>query len=270
MTVITISRGSKSMGTAVAEQVAENLGYQCLSRAVLLEASEQYDIPEIQLARAMHDAPSLLERLGHRRASYVACVRAALTRHVAQDNVVYHGHAGHVLLQNVSHVLKVRIVADMDHRVSIVMREEKMSQTEALHHIQKLDKGRKRWTKTLFGVDPTDATLYDLVLNIPRFRVEDAADVICRSAQLQQFATTADSARNMHDLQLACAVKAALVETNADVAVSSHGGNVLVYCGAGERHGRKVKALAERLRPGIEGINHIEVHVGVDPPRSAV
>lgn len=270
MTVITISRGSKSMGTAVADQVAETLGYECLSRAVLLEASEQYDIPEIKLAKAMQDAPSILERLGHRKHSYVACVQSALARHVARDDIVYHGYAGHMLLKNVSHVVKVRIVAGMEHRVSIVMHQESLSEADAFHYIQKMDKGRQKWTKSLYGVDPTDVTLYDLVLNVPRFGMEDAADLICRSARLKQFASTPDSKRDMADLVLACEVKAALVEEHPDVAVTSKSGNVLVYSAAGDRHGRKVRSQVESLCQSIDGINNIEVHVGAAAPESAV
>ena len=39
MSIITISRGSSSMGKAVAEKVAERLGYHLISREVLLDAS---------------------------------------------------------------------------------------------------------------------------------------------------------------------------------------------------------------------------------------
>jgi len=258
------------MGMAVAEHVAETLGYECLSRAVLLEASEQFDVPEIKLAKAMHDAPSILERLGHRKHSYVAWVQSALTRHAARDNIVYHGLAGHVLLKNVAHVLKVRIVASLEHRVAFVMRQENMSAVDAEHDIHKMDKGRQKWTKSLYGVDPTDATLYDLVLNIPRFDVKDAADLICQCAKLPQFASTPDSKRDMADLVQACAVKAALVDEYPDVAVTSKSGNVLVYCAAGDRHGRKVRSRVESLRQSIEGINNIEVHVGASPPERAV
>ena len=258
------------MGTAVAEQVAETLGYQCLSRAVLLEASEQFDISEIKLAQAMHDAPSLLERLGHRKQSYVACARSALTSHVAQDDIVYHGHAGHVLLKSVAHVLKVRVVASMEKRAAIVMREENLSEADARHFIQKVDKGRIKWTKSLFGVDPSDVNLYDLVLNISRFGVSDAADLICQSAKMKQFTTTQDSKRHLEDLVLACEVKAALVDDFPDVAITSTGGNVLVYCAAGERHGRKVRSAAESQRESRAEIHNIEVHVGAAPPESAV
>ena len=62
MAIITISRGSYSRGKEVAEKLAQDLGYQVLSRDILLEASERFNIPEIKLVRAIHDAPSIFER----------------------------------------------------------------------------------------------------------------------------------------------------------------------------------------------------------------
>ena len=58
MAIITISRGSYSRGEEVAQKVAQKLGYECISRDILLEASKEFNIPEIKLVRAIHDAPS--------------------------------------------------------------------------------------------------------------------------------------------------------------------------------------------------------------------
>jgi hypothetical protein len=63
--IITISRGSYSRGKEVAEKLSQALGYQCISRDILLEASEHYNIPEIKLIRAIHDAPSILGRFSY-------------------------------------------------------------------------------------------------------------------------------------------------------------------------------------------------------------
>jgi hypothetical protein len=46
MSIVTISRGSYSRGKEVAEKVAQKLGYECISRDILLETSEQFNIPE--------------------------------------------------------------------------------------------------------------------------------------------------------------------------------------------------------------------------------
>ncbi len=49
MAIITISRGSNSRGKEVAESLAQRLGYDCVSREILLEASAEFNIPEIMM-----------------------------------------------------------------------------------------------------------------------------------------------------------------------------------------------------------------------------
>jgi len=166
MAIITISRGSYSRGKEIAEKVAGRLGYECIARETLLEASEDFHTPDIKLVRAIHDAPSILDRFRHGKERYVAYVQAALARHVKKDNVVYHGLAGHFLLTGVSHVLKVRIIADMDERVMLEMEREHISSKEALHILKKDDEQRRKWSRRLYGIDTRDPGLYDLVLRI--------------------------------------------------------------------------------------------------------
>jgi len=43
----------------------------------------------------------------------VKCVTAVLLDHARQGNLIYHGHVGHLLLSGISHVLRVRVIADM-------------------------------------------------------------------------------------------------------------------------------------------------------------
>ena len=174
MSIITISRGSYSQGKEVAEKLAETLGYECISRNILLEASEEFNVSEIKLIRAIHDAPSILKRLTIAKESYISYVRSALLRHVRNDNMVYHGLAGHFFLQNIPHVLKVRIIAAFEERVKEEMNRENISTEEACKVIKKDDEERRRWGLSLYGKDTSDASLYDIVLNIRNMTVDDA------------------------------------------------------------------------------------------------
>ena len=71
MSIVTISRGSYSRGKEVAEKLAEKLGYECLSRDVLLEASDEFNIPEIKLISALHDSTSVIERFTHGKERFI-------------------------------------------------------------------------------------------------------------------------------------------------------------------------------------------------------
>ncbi len=246
------------------------MGFECLSRDILLEASDQFNIPEIKLEHAIKDAPSFLDRFRQGKQSYIAYIQSALTQHLCRDNIVYHGLAGHVLLKGVSHVLKVRIIAQSDLRISVVMKRERLDQREAAAWIEKLDSDRQKWTKALYGVDPWDPSLYDLLIKIRKYAVDDAVDLICRSVELEQFETTKESQHAMDDLALACQVKAVLLDHHSDVAVASKYGNVVVYCSGSDRHARKIRTEIKEICTSIKGINNIEVHGGVSPPSSAV
>jgi cytidylate kinase len=261
MTIITISRGSYSMGKEVAERLAKRLGFECLSRDVLLEASDKFNIPEIKLVNAIIDTPSFLSRLAHGQLSYISYIQSALTRHVCKDNVVYHGLAGHVFLRNVPHVLKVCIIADLERRAAVLMERENMNEREAKSWITKVDKERRKWTRQLYGIDPRDPSLYDIVIKIGKFDIDDAVEAIFQSARLPHFQATKESQRGMEDL--------ALVGQYPGIKVSSMNGNVLLYADPG-KHERKLKNAAEKLRSKVKGISNIEIHAGVSPPKEAV
>jgi cytidylate kinase len=207
MAIITISRGSYHRGREVAEKVAQKLGYEVLSRDILLEASEEFNIPEIKLIRAIRDAPSILDRVTRQKEKYVAYIRAALLKHVQKDNVVYHGLFGHFFLQDVPHVLKVRIVADLEVRVADEVNREGISDSKAREIIMKDDKERRKWALHLYGADWWDATLYDLVIHLKTITVDDAVNLLYQVVQLPGFQTTPESQDAINNL-----LRAALME----------------------------------------------------------
>lgn len=200
MSIITISRGSYSRGKEVAEQLARELGYDCVSREIVLKASEEFDIPETTLVRAVHDAPSILERFTRGKERYIAFIRAALLEHARKDNLVYHGFAGHFLLRDVPGVLKVRIIADIEDRVKEGMRRDGTSAEEARYTIKKDDEARRKWSLHLYGADPWDSDLYDMVLNVKSMTVADAVGTITQAARLPAFQTTSQTRETLDHL----------------------------------------------------------------------
>ena len=266
MAVITISRGSYSKGKEVAEGIAATLGYECISRDVLLEASDQFNIPEIKLLHAMHDAPSILDRVKHGQVAYITYIQSALLEHVKAGNVVYHGLAGHILLKGIEKVLKVRILADPGLRVAVVMEREQVGEKEARRMIAKIDEERTKWTRRLYGVDPWDPTLYDLVICIDKIKVEGATRLICEAASQEAFILTENDRQKLSDLALSCKLKSELLDLDHNVTVTSEYGNVLVFTKADDRKARKMEEKLDSLAGGFPEIHNIEVRVGKPKP----
>ncbi|QTA81841.1 Cytidylate kinase-like family protein [Desulfonema limicola] len=230
MPIITISRGSYSRGKEVAEKAAEVLGYECISRDILLEASEEFNIPEIKLVRALHDSPSVLERFTHGKERYVSYIRKSLLQHVQKDNVVYHGLAGHYFLLDIPHVFKVRIIADMDDRVKEEVRRENISKEKALYILKKDDDERRKWGLRVYGIDTWDSRLYDIVLKVSALTVDDTVDIICHAVQKPIFKTSPESQKILNDKLLSAKVHAAIVKLLPMAKVTSDNG--VVYIGS--------------------------------------
>ena len=266
MAVITISRGSYSKGKEVAEGIAAALGYECISRDILLEASDQFNIPEIKLVHAIHEAPSILDRFTHGKLSYITHIQCALMEHVKEGNVVYHGLAGHLLLQSIEKVLKVRILADPALRVAVVREREQVSEKEARRMIAKIDEERRKWTRRLYGVDPWDPSLYDLVVCIDKIEVEGAVRLICQAASQEAFRLTEQDRQKLKDLALSCKLRSELLDLDANVVVTSEYGNVLVFTKGDEWKARKLEKKILSLTDKMEGINNIEIRPGEPKP----
>ena len=266
MAIITISRGSYSKGKEIAEKTAEKLGYECVSRDVLLEASEHFHIPEIKLVRALHDAPSVLDRFTFGKERYIAYIEKAFLEHVQKDNVVYHGLAGHFFLKGVEHNLKVRIVADIEDRIKTEMSRENITEDEARLTIEKDDRERRKWSMALYGIDTADTRLYDLVIHIHKITVDNAVDIICSTARLPQFETTTHSRKIMGDLVIAAQVRVAIIKEWARVNVQAQDGNIYVQAEVPlerESHVKDLIIKAVQTVPGVKKVSVSTVRSGV-------
>jgi cytidylate kinase len=261
MAIITISRGSYSKGQQIAEKVAKTLGYQCISREVLLEASKEFNIPEVKLVRAIHDAPSILGRFAYGKERYVAYIRAALLRYFKENNIVYCGLAGHFFVSGVSHVLKVRILVDFQDRVRFEMAREGISDIQAAHILKHDDDERRKWSKHLYGIDTWDPYLYDLVIHVRKINIDHAVDIICDTVKLENFTATPESQKTIENLALAAEVKAAIINLKPDVEVTSSDGAIMIKTAINESKEGSIIREIENKAKSVPDVNDVKIQI---------
>jgi cytidylate kinase len=259
MAIITISRGTFSGGQRLAQCVADKLGYRCIARIELHEAAKRYGVHDEELSRAISETPGLLERLGSERARYLACVRAALVREVRDDNVVYHGLAGHFLLKGVPSVLRVRAIANIEFRVKNAMERNRSTRKEALEYIKRVDEKRIRWTKLLYHADLNDPHLYDLIINLDNISISSACEIVCCSVGLEEFARTPNWQMIMDNLVLSTEVKAVVTSSkgigDSGLEVEADGGVITLLGTVGSlQDADKIREIVGGIR-GVRAIN---------------
>jgi len=265
MAIITISRGSFAGGSAVARELCQQLGYPCLGREdALALATKDYGIVEEELRKSLNESPRFWEEVPGKRLAYVKCLTAVLLDQVQDENLVYHGNDGHLLLSGLDDVLRVRVTADLDYRINAAISQAGLSRDKAVAYIQQVDEARSRWAQLLYGVDWTDPTQYHLTLNLGQVSVASACAVIIRMSEMNEFRATDESRKKFADLHLGSRVWAALAKNpatrSAGIQVVARDGEILI---TGNVNSSQAVELIPRIASEVQGVRSVRCEAGM-------
>ena len=257
MSIITISRGTKSGGLELADRLSKRLGYKTLSREeVIAESAKKYNVMEEFLQVKLDKTPSLWQRFTNEYGRYICFIQCALLQAVKQDSVIYHGHAGQFLLRGLPSVLKLRIEAPLEYRVRSVMAEFSYSLDQAVEYIRKVDDERRRWAKMVYNQDWCDPSLYDMCVNLQNMSMDNICDVVARVVAHDDFRTSEDSVKRLNNMALECDVEAALssddkIWSNHQVAVRAQDGVISLR---GTTKSKEVRDLIVDTTSKVKGV----------------
>jgi hypothetical protein len=200
----------------------------------------------------------LNERLAIERDRFRAFITATLCEKSSARGLVYHGRTGHLVIPGVTHVLRVRVIWDKERRIASAMERLDLSWGKARKYVEDVDEDRRRWARTLYGIDWQDPAYYDTVTNLSHMSVDNAASSLVWFAQLPEFQETPASHRAVEDLLLASRCRLAIGgderTSGVDVQVSSDRGRVSVtYL---PRQDREARHIPDVLK-GISGIDEL-------------
>lgn len=259
MPIVTISSPSQKKRRIIAERIAERLGHDCISREILLEASEQYNVPEIKLAKAIHDSPTIFERLSHGKERYVAFFKASLLNNLKNGSIIYHGIVGHFFVQDIPHMLKIRILDSMGNRIQEEMERENVPENVARKRVTQEDRERYNWCSALYKMDTRDPELYNLVINLEHISIDDCVDLICNILEKEYFKETAEAEKALKNLALTATVKAAIAPKYLDATVTSYEGNVTIRMEPPVAQIKKKERDIRALICNVDGIKKVEL-----------
>ena len=258
MSIIAISRGTKSGGLELTDRLSKRLGYKTLSREeVIAESAKKFNVMEEFLQVKLDKTPSLWQKFTNEYERYICFIQCALLQAVKQDNVIYHGHAGQFLLRGLPSVLKLRIEAPLEYRVRPVMAEFGYNHDQAVEYIKKVDDERKRWVKMVYNQDWCDPSLYDMCVNLQNMSMENICDVVAMVVEHEDFRTSEDSVKRLNNTALQCSVEAALSSDDKiwssghQVSVTAHDGMISLR---GTTKSREMRDLIVETTSKVEGV----------------
>ena len=122
MAIISLFSGIFCREDSLVNKIAESTGYHLVRDIDLIhEASKMAKISENKIERSFSAKTSVFNKFTHERERSVAHLKLALAGKIFKDNMIIDGFAGQLLPENLNHVLRVCLIADMKARIALAM-----------------------------------------------------------------------------------------------------------------------------------------------------
>jgi cytidylate kinase len=179
MAIITISRQLGSLGTEIAKQLKEKLGFHYLDQESLEEELvKKYGIPEEKVERYDEKKPTFWDIFSSDKDKYLHFMKTAIYEFTRKGSCIIIGRGGQILLKNIPGVLHIRVIAPTELRLERIKKKYSYNDRLAEQIIRHSDHDRAGFHKFFFHINWEDPHLYDLVINTNSFTVEAAIHLI--------------------------------------------------------------------------------------------
>ncbi len=213
MSVITISRQFGSGGREVAARVCEILGYRYFDKTLIGQVAAEMGLLKnegVDFSEEHYKGTNFLEQL-FRPGPYVVAELPAWTQDPGGEeiqfikrldkleffnliqgvilgaydrgNMVIVGRGGQALLADKPDVLHVRLIAPLGQRINRVQQRQHCNAVQAREVISERDRTTTKYLGEMFKVQPDDPQWYHLILNLGKWSLEEAAQLIVKSVE---------------------------------------------------------------------------------------
>ncbi|HLX23722.1 MAG TPA: cytidylate kinase family protein [Usitatibacter sp.] len=212
MPLVAMTREMGSLGKDVAAGVAQRSNRKVVYHEIIEPIANKMRLRKSHVERFLDGKSGLWEKLTTDRTA-LSIFTADETFRFLRDGstAVIRGWGAVHLLRNIPHVIRVRVCAPLETRVSRMMDRLQTDNRETVEsEIQMSEEAHTAITKRHFGVNWRDPELYDLVLCTERLSVEECVDEIDGMMKRKCFQETQDSLRMVDDLATEWSVRSAL------------------------------------------------------------
>lgn len=211
MAVLFISRGTVSGVKVLLDHLCEATGVRCICREDLIKQVSRYGDWATAVVEQISNATSDYEHFSRIRRPHIVLMRQALLEKILDDNVVYHGFSGHMLIPRLRHFVRIRINAPLSLRVPMTMDRLKYDEGRARKYIRESDDHQVRWARFMFGRDIRDPALYDLNINLGQLTIKEISGILEHILLQEDLKMSGELKAQVESLFMASNIEAALV-----------------------------------------------------------
>ncbi|MFC1839912.1 response regulator [Thermodesulfobacteriota bacterium] len=264
MAIISLFSGTFCREDALTQKIVESTGYQLIRDAdIIHKASRITGIPANKIVRSFSAKPSVFNKFTHERERSIAHLKFALTDKISEKNMIIDGFTGQLLPENLNHVLRICLIADMKSRVSLAMDKESISENEAVKIIRKTDEDRAAWIYGIFNKnDPWDPSLYDIMIPTDKMKDDEIIQLVNESMSRDVLKYRETTERAFDEFKLASKIEAALTREGHNVDVKVDGGRAILSINKNVLMLSRLEEELKNIASKVPGVKEVITKVG--------
>jgi cytidylate kinase len=185
ITVVTVSRQPGSGGHYLAEQLAGELGFDFFGKKITQEIAESTHM-RAQWVQSLEDKgvsaiedmlAAVIEKHHLWNYEYIQNLAKVIGTIGKHGNAVILGRGANFILPREEN-LRVRVIAPLEIRVKNLAEWLKIPSEQAKEYVQKTELERNDFIRKYFKANINDPENFDLVLNMEKFNIKDAIELI--------------------------------------------------------------------------------------------
>ncbi len=259
MSIITIFSGSFCTKESVVENIINDMHYDRFTdENFITKAASLSGLQKNKIKKALTDKVSVFNKFTHEKEKSIAYLKVAVAEILLKKNVLITGFASQLIPSEITHVLKICLIADMSFRTLSASKKLNLSKNDAARLIRKEDESRAAWIKNLFNNnDPWDPLLYDIVIPVDKIDSKSIVSLIKENIIKDAVKLTESSKQSMEDFLFSAQIEAVLADEGHIIKVGAKNGDVtLTITKQVMRLSRlegELKSIVNKL-PGVKSI----------------
>ncbi len=261
MPLIAMTREMGSLGRDVAARLAERSNRKVVYHEIIDQLADKMRLRKSHVIRFLEGKSGLWERLTTDQTS-LSIYTADETFRMLRDGstAVIRGWGAVHLLRPVPHVMRLRICAPLELRITRMMERLQTDRRDSVRdEILVSEEAHTAITKRHFGVNWREPENYDLVLSTERMSVDECVEAVEAMMRMPRFRETAESIRIFNELAVEWGTRAALRRdprtSGLNIAIEPEGDKVRL---AGVVDTEEQAAAAAEIAGRVEGVAKVE------------
>jgi len=263
MPIIAITSGIYSNTGERVQKLSENLSCEVITdNDIIGEVVRRDGIKEATLLKVIQSKKLAFNDFTHEQEKCIACMKKAISEYISKGNCIFHGVIGHLVPQEMSHVMRVLMITDKNRRIKNGMDKLGLSEKEIKKKIETSDRYAFLWINTISGKKAWDKSLYDIVIPTDKLNITESVKLILEHSEKLSDISAGIVEKEADDFKLAASVEIVLTEIGGGLMAASNDGNIVVTINKKLMMLSKFQQKIIKIVQKIPGVKSVDTKIG--------